>query len=111
SAGELLVATFKDYGLGKVGGNTTFGKGKLQSTYYLQNYALFNYGVMGIDGAVKITTHEYFSAKSDSYDGIGIEPDEKVALNEEAAKYNIYDFENLDPIDAQLLKAINILNG
>ena len=111
SAGELFVATFKDYGIGKVVGNTTFGKGKLQSTYYLKNYALFNYGVMGIDGAVKITTHEYFSAKTDSYDGIGIEPDEKIQLSEEAKKYNVYDYEKLDPVDDQLLKAINILNG
>ena len=111
SAGELFVATFKDYELGTVVGNTTFGKGKLQTTYYLENYALFNYGVTGIDGAVKITTHEYFSAKSDSYDGIGIEPHEKVQLSEEAMKYNVYDYDNLDPIDDQLLKAINILNG
>lgn len=111
SAGELFVATFKDYELGTVVGNTTFGKGKLQSTYYLKNYALFNYGIAGIDGAVKITTHEYFSAKSDSYDGIGIEPNEKVQLSEEAMKYNVYDYENLDPIDDQLLKAVNILNG
>ena len=105
------MATFKDYELGTVVGNTTFGKGKLQTTYYLENYALFNYGVTGIDGAVKITTHEYFSAKSDSYDGIGIEPHEKVQLSKEAMKYNVYEYENLDPIDDQLLKAINILNS
>ena len=111
SAGELFVATFKDYNLGKVVGNTTFGKGILQSTYYLQNYAIYNYGILGIDGAVKLTTHEYFSAKSDSYNGIGIAPDEKVQLSEEAMKYNVYDFEKLDPVDDQLLKAINILNG
>lgn len=112
SAGELFVATFKDYDLGTVVGNTTFGKGKLQSTYDLQRYAFFNHGVMDIDGAVKITTHEYYSAKKDaSYDGIGIEPDEKVQLSEEAQKYNVYDYEKLDPIDDQLLKAINILNG
>ena len=111
SAAELFVATFKDYNLAKVVGATTFGKGKLQHTFYLKNYALFNYGVAGIDGAVRITTHEYYSAKSDSYDGIGIEPDEKVALREEAYEINIHDYKKLDPIDDQLLKAINILNG
>lgn len=111
SAGELFVATFKDYKLGKVVGNTTYGKGTMQSTYYLQNYAIYNYGITGIDGAVKLTTHEYFSAKSDSYNGIGIHPDEKVQLSDEAMKYNVYDFEKLDPVDDQLLKAINILNG
>ena len=111
SAGELFTATFKDYELGEVIGNTTYGKGKLQTTYYLQNYALYNYGVIGIDGAVKITTHEYFSAKSDSYDGIGIEPNIKVELSEEALQINIYDHEKLDLVDDQLLKAINILKG
>lgn len=111
SAAELFVATFKDYKLATVVGNTTFGKGKLQHTYSLDTIALFNYGVSDIGGAVKITTHEYCSAKSDSYDGIGIEPDEKVALRDEAWELNIYDNEKLDPIDDQLLKAINILKG
>ena len=111
SAAELFVATFKDYQIGKVVGNKTYGKGKLQHTYYLQQYALFNYGVVGIDGAVKITTHEYFSAKSDSYDGIGIYPDELVELSEDAASYNIYDYKNIDKVDNQLLTAVNILNG
>lgn len=111
SAAELFVATFKDYELAKIVGNTTFGKGKLQETFSLQQYAFYKYGVMNIEGAVKITTHEYFSAKSDSYDGIGITPDEKVMLSEEASQCNIYDHEKLDPIDDQLLKAINILKG
>lgn len=111
SAAELFVATFKDYEIGTVVGNTTYGKGVLQKTYYLQQYALYQYGIFGIDGAVKITTNEYFSAKSDSYNGIGVEPNEKILLSEEAEKLNIYDFKNLDPIDDQLLKAINILNG
>lgn len=111
SAAELFVATFKDYELATIIGNTTFGKGKLQHTYYLDTIALLEYGVSNIGGAVKITTHEYFSAKSDSYDGIGIEPNEKVALRDEAWEINIYNYESLDPIDDQLLKAINILNG
>ena len=111
SAAELFVATFKDYEIGTVVGATTFGKGKLQNTYYLKELGLYKYGVTDIGGAVRITTHEYFSAKSDSYDGIGIEPNEKVALREEAFEFNIYDYEKLDPIDDQLLKAINILNG
>ena len=73
---------------------------------------MINYGINTIGniyGAVKLTTHEYFSAKSDSYDGIGIEPDESIALSEEAMKQNVYDYANLDKIDDQLKKAINIL--
>lgn len=112
SAAELFVATFKDYGLGKVVGTTTYGKGTLQHTYYLQNYAFFTYGIQAaqnVSGAVKITTHEYFSAKSDSYNGIGIEPDEKVDISEEAMAYNINDYAKFDKVDDQLKKAINIL--
>lgn len=111
SAAELFVATFKDYNIAKIVGNTTFGKGKLQHTFYLKNYALVNYGVSGIDGAVRITTHEYYPAKSDSYDGVGIEPDEKVSISKEALEININDTKTLDPLDDQLLRAINILNG
>lgn len=111
SAGELFVATFKDYSLGEVIGVKTYGKGTMQTTYNLQAYALFKYGVTGVEGAVKLTTHEYYSAKSDSYNGIGIEPNHSVPLSEEAAKLNVYDFENIDKIDDQLIKAINILNG
>ena len=110
SAAELFVATFKDYELAIAIGSKTFGKGKLQHTYDLKQYALYKYGILGVDGAVTITTHEYYSAKSDSYDGIGIEPNEKVALSKEALEINIYDHEKLDLVDDQLLKAINILN-
>ena len=112
SAGELFVATFKDYKIGTVIGDKTFGKGKLQTTYDLQAYGFLNYGVLDIDGAVKLTTHEYYSAKNDeSYDGIGIKPDIEIPLGEAALQCNIYDYEKLDPIDDQLLKAINILNS
>ena len=111
SAGELFVATFKDYKLGEVIGGTTFGKGKLQTTYDLQAYAFFNHGTLDVDGAVKITTHEYYSAKSGSYDGIGIKPDVEIPLSDAAKQCNIYDYGKLDPIDDQLLKAINILNS
>lgn len=111
SAAELFVATFKDYGIGKIIGTKTFGKGKLQTTYLLDRYALAKYGITGISGAVKLTTHEYLSAKSDSYDGIGILPDEQVPASEAMKGINIYDYKNFDPVDDQLNKAINILNN
>ena len=111
SAAELLVATFKDYSIGPVVGTKTYGKGTMQTTFDLQAYSIFNHGTMDIDGAVKITTHEYFSAKSDSYNKIGVEPNEKIELSEEAKKINVYDYNNLDKVDNQLIKAINILNS
>lgn len=111
SSAELFVATFKDYNIGKVVGMKTFGKGKLQTTYLLDRYALVKYGITDIKGAIKLTTHEYFSAKSDSYDGIGIMPNVEVPENDAMLSINIYDYENYDPIDDQLKTAINILNN
>lgn len=102
SAGELFTATFRDYGLGTIIGTDTFGKGKMQTTYSL---AMF-----GLDGAVKFTTHMYYSAKSEGYDGVGIAPDIKVELSDEAAEENIYDYEARDAKDNQLQKAIKELN-
>ncbi len=98
SAGELFTASFRDYGLGKIVGTTTFGKGKMQTTYMLARF--------GLEGAVKFTTHMYYSAKSEGYDGIGIKPDAgcEVELSEEAKTYNIYDLP--DEKDNQLLEAI-----
>lgn len=98
SAAELFTATFRDYGLGKIVGTTTFGKGKMQTTYSLEPF--------GLKGAVKFTTNMYYSAKSAGYDGIGIKPDEgcDIPLSEEAKQYNIYDLP--DDKDNQLQKAI-----
>ena len=96
SAGELFTATFRDYGLGAIVGTTTFGKGKMQTTYTLAPF--------GLKGAVKFTTHMYYSAKSEGYDGKGIEPDYRVELSKEAAEYNIYELP--DQKDNQLQEAI-----
>ena len=111
SAAELFVANFKDYNLGKVIGTNTFGKGTLQTPYRMDSYALLKYGVSGITGVVKLTTHEYLPPKSGSYDGIGIAPDVEVPMSEAMTKINIYDYALYDPIDDQLNKAINILNN
>lgn len=101
SAGELFVATFMDYGVAPVIGTKTYGKGSVQSFVSLAPY--------GCDGVLKLTTAHYFSAKRDSYDGIGIEPDEVVELSEEARKQNVYMLPEAD--DDQLLAAIAKLLG
>ncbi len=98
SAAELFTATFRDYNLGAIVGANTYGKGKMQTTYSLSYF--------GLEGAVKFTTHMYYSAKSDSYDGIGIKPDEgcEIELSEEAKKYNTYELP--DGLDNQLAEAV-----
>ena len=102
SAAELFVANFKDYGLAKIVGQNTFGKGKMQETF------LLNYG---LSGAVKLTTHMYFSggdAELVGYDGVGIEPDVKVDLSEEALTYFPYILPH--ELDDQLLAAVAQFN-
>ena len=97
SAAELFVANFKDYGLATTVGENTFGKGKMQETF------LLNYG---LDGAVKLTTHMYFSGGDTElvgYDGVGITPDVPVALSEEALTYFPYILPQ--ELDAQLQAA------
>lgn len=102
SAAELFVANMKDYGLAKIVGVNTFGKGKMQDTF------LLNYG---LNGAVKLTTHMYFSGGDSElvgYDGVGIVPDLKVELSEEAAQYFPYILPQA--LDGQLIAAVGLFN-
>ena len=97
SAAELFTATFRDYGLGKIVGEKTYGKGSMQTILPLMQY--------GYTGALKLTTAMYYSGKdTKGYDGVGITPDHLVALS---GKESIYVREEVD--DNQLQTAINIL--
>ncbi len=101
SAAELFVATFRDYGLADTVGTTTFGKGSMQTIWNLAPY--------GYNGALKLTTAKYFSAKDEAgYDGKGISPTVTEELSAEAAEYNIYELP--DALDNQLAKALEQLN-
>ena len=75
------------------------GKGKMQNTFPLSSF--------GLGGAVKFTTHMYYSASKVGYDGIGIKPDIEEDLKEEAKQYNVYEL--LDEKDNQLQVAIGTL--
>lgn len=102
SAAELFTATFRDYGLSPIVGETTFGKGSMQSIMPLDRY--------GYSGALKLTTAMYFSAKDEEgYDGVGIAPDHAVALSEAAKNKNVYEI--TDEEDDQLMKAISLLSN
>lgn len=101
SAGELFTATLKEYGIAKVVGTTTYGKGTMQTTYSLEKY--------GLDGAIKMTTHMYTPKSQQSYDGIGITPDYTEELDEALKDKNIYKI--TDEEDNQLQKAISVLYG
>lgn len=96
SAAELFTATVRDYELGPIVGETTYGKGCMQSIFSLAYY--------GYDGGLKLTTRMYFPASGQGYHGIGITPNVPVELSEEAKEINIYVLP--EDKDDQLLTAI-----
>lgn len=67
SASEVLSGAVKDFGVGKLVGETTYGKGVVQNMYKLS------------DGSgVKVTIAKYYTPSGVCIDGTGIEPDYKV---------------------------------
>ncbi|MBQ7347057.1 MAG: hypothetical protein IJW55_03795 [Clostridia bacterium] len=104
SAAEVFTATLRDYGLAKVVGETTFGKGIMQSFLPLAMFG--NYS-----GYVKMTTYAYVTKCGITYHDIGIDPSEgcEVALSDEAKKYNIYVLPQA--LDNQLQTAISQLQS
>ncbi len=99
SAAELFTATLRDYKIAEVVGETTFGKGCMQSLIPLDRY--------GIEGGLKLTVAMYFSASKTVYHDIGIAPDHKIDLSDEAKKINFFLLP--EEMDDQLLKALDVL--
>ena len=96
SASEVLTGALQDYGVAEVVGETTFGKGIVQTIT-----------TFGSDGAgLHMTTESYYTPNGRSIHGTGIEPDVIVAP-EESDEINA---EQPDPArDAQLCKAVELL--
>ena len=99
SAAEVFTATMRDYGLAKIVGQTTFGKGIMQTTRPIR----FNDELVGY---IKLTTYAYVTECGESYHGIGISPDIGVELSEEAKEYPL----SLLPqsLDQQLQTAVTL---
>ncbi|WP_250278579.1 S41 family peptidase [[Clostridium] colinum] len=88
SASEVLSGAVKDFGVGKLVGNTTYGKGVVQNTYQIS------------DGSgVKITMAKYYTPSGICIDGTGIEPHYKVTNLEGSNE------------DLQLEKAIEVIKN
>ena len=100
SAAELFTATFRDYNIAPIVGETTFGKGCMQSIIDLEKY-------YNMPGALRVTVAMYFSKSHNVYHDIGIVPDYEVALSEEALEYNFFLLP--EEKDDQLQKAIDLL--
>ncbi len=94
SAGELFAAAIKDYGAGLLVGETTYGKGSMQSIV-----PVFDDGSL-----LRLTVALYCPPVSENYDGIGIAPDIEEPLDE--ALENKNPFKYTDAEDNQLSAAV-----
>ena len=103
SAAEVFVATLRDYRTEKgfrvdnIVGNTTFGKGIMQTTRRIP----FTDGTVAY---LKLTTHAYVTKCGESYHGVGIRPDIVAELSEEAKKQPLSALKQSE--DTQLLAAV-----
>lgn len=87
SASELFTACIKDFGKGISIGETTYGKGVMQTTYELYD---------GSD--VSFTVAEFFPHSLKSFNEIGISPDIEVNLNDTQKKYRYQLTHQEDPV-------------
>lgn len=67
SASELFAGALQDYGIAKLVGTKTYGKGVVQSIYPLES-----------GGVVKVTVQEYFTPNGNKVDQVGLTPDREV---------------------------------
>lgn len=104
SAAELFTATMRDYKLGTIVGETTYGKGCMQSIYDLSRTGPY-YKLYGVEGGLKLTTQMYFPACGESYHDIGIAPHVEIKLPAEVMEqYTMYDLP--EELDTQLQAAL-----
>ncbi|MBR6593737.1 MAG: S41 family peptidase [Clostridia bacterium] len=95
SAAELFAAALKDYKLATLVGETTYGKGVMQTLYPLDN-----------GDTLKLTTSMYSPPFSENYNGVGVKPDVEVSLPEDKIYYMVSEEE-----DTQLQAAIDALKA
>lgn len=98
SASEILAGAIKDVKAGTLVGETSFGKGIVQSVFEL-----------GDGAALKITTAKYLTPNKNDIHKKGIEPDVKVTMPEGTDPSVIY---STDPDkDIQLNKGVEVLQS
>lgn len=95
SASELFAAAIREINHGKIIGEKTYGKGKIQTIFNIS------------DGSVlKITVGKFYSPLGNNWDEKGLEPDISIKLTDEQNKnYHLLTTSN-DPI---IIKGINSL--
>ena len=93
SAAEIVAGTLQDHKRAILLGETTFGKGSVQSVIPLKN-----------KGAIRLTISKYYLPSGKSISNVGIDPD--IEVEEESEEFSI----NTDT-DNQLDYAVNLLAG
>ena len=96
SASEIFSGAVQDYGIGKLVGTTTYGKGIVQMPIPLTD-----------GSAVKLTIAKYYTPKGRNIHGTGIQPDVEVELDEGLRQQ--VKIEQSE--DNQLQKAIEVVKG
>lgn len=92
SASEILASSLKETYGATIVGTTSYGKGKVQSTYKLSK-----------DTMLKYTTAKWYTPNGNSIDEVGITPGIYVTLGKE------YVLNPCDETDSQLQKAVDLL--
>ncbi len=85
SAAEVFTATLRDYGMARIVGEKTFGKGIMQSLLPLSVFGDYS-------GYVKMTTYAYVTKCGEPYHDVGITPSEgcEIALSDAAKEYHFH---------------------
>lgn len=93
SASEIMTAALKEYGVATIIGETTYGKGIVQTVIPLSD-----------GSAIKLTTAKYFTPNGNDIHGVGVEPDIEVELPDD---YTSDDFQGEN--DTQYQKGLEVL--
>lgn len=99
SASEIVAGALRDRGVAKIIGETTFGKGLVQTIIPLDGN--------GTSGALKITTAKYFTPNGIDINHKGIKPDFEVPMRE--AIHDPFATAQKQVDDVQLTRAIEVL--
>lgn len=95
SASEIFAGAVKDHKVGVIVGTVTYGKGVVQTIKDL-----------GDGSALKLTVSNYYTPNGVNINGVGIEPDETVKLDENLLEKGGFTRQE----DNQLQKAVEILS-
>ena len=93
SASEIVAGSLQDHKRAILLGETTYGKGSVQSIIPLKN-----------KGAIRLTISKYYLPSGKSISEVGVEPDIKIEEQDEPFQINTVD-------DNQLNYALKLLNG